>query len=146
MEIIPMTRQHVTQVAALEKLCFSAPWSEASVAGELDNPLSVWLVCVDRGKVLGYVGSQTVLEESDMMNIAVLPEARRAGIGERLILSLIELLKDRGSRSLALEVRASNTPAISLYKKLGFLQVGRRPNYYRGPREDALILRKEWQA
>lgn len=146
MEIIPMTRQHVAQVAVLEKQCFSAPWSEASVTGELDNPLSVWLVCVDRGKVLGYVGSQTVLEESDMMNIAVLPEARRAGIGERLILSLIELLKDRGSRSLALEVRASNTPAISLYKKLGFLQVGRRPNYYRGPREDALILRKEWQA
>lgn len=146
MEIIPMTRQHVTQVAALEELCFSAPWSEASVAGELDNPLSVWLVCVDRGKVLGYVGSQTVLEESDMMNIAVLPEARRAGIGERLILSLIEFLKDRGSRSLTLEVRASNTPAISLYKKLGFLQVGRRPNYYRSPREDALILRKEWQA
>ena len=146
MEIIPMTRQHVTQVAALEKLCFSAPWSEASVAGELENPLSVWLVCVDQGKVLGYVGSQTVLDETDMMNIAVLPEARRAGIGERLILSLIELLKDRGSRSLALEVRASNTPAISLYKKLGFLQVGRRPNYYRGPREDALIFRKEWQA
>ena len=146
MEIIPMTRQHVTQVAALEKLCFSAPWSEASVAGELDNPLSVWLVCEDQGRVLGYVGSQTVLDETDMMNIAVLPEARRAGIGERLILSLIELLKDRGSRSLALEVRASNTPAISLYKKLGFLQVGRRPNYYRSPREDALILRKEWQA
>lgn len=146
MEIIPMTRQHVAQVAALEELCFSAPWSEASVAGELDNPLSVWLVCEDQGRVLGYVGSQTVLEESDMMNIAVLPEARRAGIGERLILSLIELLKDRGSRSLALEVRASNTPAISLYKKLGFLQVGRRPNYYRSPREDALILRKEWQA
>ena len=146
MEIVPMTRQHVAQVAALEKLCFSAPWSEASAAGELDNPLSVWLVCEDQGRVLGYVGSQTVLDETDMMNIAVLPEARRAGIGERLILSLIELLKDRGSRSLALEVRASNTPAISLYKKLGFLQVGRRPNYYRGPREDALILRKEWQA
>lgn len=146
MEIIPMTRQHVAQVAVLEKQCFSAPWSEASVTGELDNPLSVWLVCEDQGRVLGYVGSQTVLDETDMMNIAVLPEARRAGIGERLILSLIELLKDRGSRSLALEVRASNTPAISLYKKLGFLQVGRRPNYYRGPREDALILRKEWQA
>ena len=146
MEIIPMTRQHVFQVAVLEKQCFSAPWSEDSVAGELDNPLSVWLVCEDQGRVLGYVGSQTVLDETDMMNIAVLPEARRAGIGERLILSLIELLKDRGSRSLALEVRASNTPAISLYKKLGFLQVGRRPNYYRGPREDALILRKEWQA
>ena len=95
---------------------------------------------------MGYVGSQTVLDETDMMNIAVLPEARRAGIGERLILSLIEMLKDRGSRSLTLEVRASNTPAISLYEKLGFLQVGRRPNYYRRPREDALILRKEWNA
>ena len=144
MEIVPMTRQHVAQVAALEKLCFSAPWSEDSVAGELGNSLSVWLICEDRGKVLGYVGSQTVLDETDMMNIAVLPEARRAGIGERLILSLIEMLKDRGSRSLTLEVRASNTPAISLYEKLGFLQVGRRPNYYRSPREDALILRKEW--
>ena len=146
MEIVPMTRQHVAQVAALEKLCFSAPWSEDSVAGVLENSLSVWLICEDRGKVLGYVGSQTVLDETDMMNIAVLPEARRAGIGERLILSLIELLKDRGSRSLTLEVRASNTPAISLYEKLGFLQVGRRPNYYRSPREDALILRKEWNA
>ena len=146
MEIVPMTRQHVAQVAALEKLCFSAPWSEDSVAGELENSLSVWLICEDRGKVLGYVGSQTVLDETDMMNIAVLPEARRAGIGERLILSLIEMLKDRGSRSLTLEVRASNTPAISLYEKLGFLQVGRRPNYYCSPREDALILRKEWNA
>ena len=146
MEIVPMTRQHVAQVAALEKICFSAPWSEDSVAGELENPLSAWLVCEDQGRVLGYVGSQTVLDESDMMNIAVLPEARRLGIGERLILSLIELLKDRGSRSLALEVRASNTPAISLYEKLGFLPVGRRPNYYRSPKEDALILRKEWNA
>lgn len=141
-----MTHRHVAQVAALERICFSAPWSEASVAAELANPLSKWLVCVEDGAVLGYVGSQTVLGESDMMNLAVRPEDRGKGIAQGLISALVEELKRLGSRCLTLEVRASNVPAIRLYEKLGFLPVGRRPNYYRGPKEDALILRKEWQA
>ena len=145
MEVVPMRRCHVPQVAALEKACFSAPWSEQSVAGELSNPLSVWLVCVEKDRVLGYVGSQTVLGETDMMNVAVSPDARRRGIGEKLILELVERLKERDSHCLTLEVRASNAPAIALYEKLGFTQVGRRPNYYRNPKEDALILRKEWR-
>ena len=144
-QMIPMARQHVPQVAALEQVCFSDPWSEKSIAQELENPLSLWLVCVEADRVLGYVGSQTVLGESDMMNVAVCPESRRRGIAERLIISLIEALKTRESHCLSLEVRASNAPAIGLYQKLGFQQVGRRPNYYRNPREDALILRKEWQ-
>lgn len=142
---LPMTHQYVAQVAALERICFSAPWSEASVAAELENPLSKWLVCVEDGTVLGYVGSQTVLGETDMMNLAVRPEDRGKGIAQGLISMLVEELKCVGSRCLTLEVRASNVPAIRLYEKLGFLPVGRRPNYYRGPREDALILRKEWQ-
>ena len=145
MEFIRMTGLHVSQVAALERVCFSDPWSENSVAGELDNPLSLWLVCVEDGTVLGYVGSQTVLGETDMMNVAVSPEARRRGIAQGLICALVEELKRGGSRCLALEVRASNLPAIRLYEKLGFFQAGRRPNYYRNPKEDALILRKEWQ-
>lgn len=145
MEVVPMRRCHVPQVAALEKVCFSDPWSEQSVAGELSNPLSVWLVCVEKDRVLGYVGSQTVLGETDMMNVAVSPDARRRGIGEKLILELVERLKERDSHCLTLEVRASNAPAIALYEKLGFTQVGRRPNYYRNPKEDALILRKEWR-
>ena len=145
MEVVPMRRCHVPQVAALEKVCFSDPWSEQSVAGELSNPLSVWLVCVEKDRVLGYVGSQTVLGETDMMNVAVSPAARRRGIGEKLILELVERLKERDSHCLTLEVRATNAPAIALYEKLGFTQVGRRPNYYRNPKEDALILRKEWR-
>ena len=145
MEVVPMRRCHVPQVAALEKICFSDPWSEQSVAGELSNPLSVWLVCVEKDRVLGYVGSQTVLGETDMMNVAVSPDARRRGIGEKLILELVERLRERDSHCLTLEVRASNAPAIALYEKLGFTQVGRRPNYYRNPKEDALILRKEWR-
>lgn len=144
MKIEPMNASHVSQIAQLEKRCFSDPWSEKSIASELDNPLSLWLVAVEAGEVVGYVGSQTVLGETDMMNLAVAPEARRQGTGRALVLALVEALTEKGSRSLMLEVRVSNIPAQKLYEGLGFSQVGRRPKYYVNPREDALILRKEW--
>ena len=143
-EIRQMTRAHVPQVVELEKICFADPWSEKSVAYELENPLSYWLVALEGDTVAGYVGSQTVLGETDMMNVAVRPEFRRRGIAEALILALIEALKARQSHCLTLEVRDSNASARALYEKLGFLEVGRRKNYYRNPREDALILQKEW--
>lgn len=145
MEITKMTQSHTAAVAELEKVCFSDPWSEKSVEEELINPLSLWLVAVDGEKLAGYVGSQTVLGETDMMNVAVDPSFRRQGIGEKLISSLVDALKEEESHCLTLEVRASNEPAIRLYEKLGFSQIGRRPKYYRNPREDALILRKEWE-
>ena len=143
MDIRPMCKEDIPQLAGMEKLCFSAPWSEAAFLYELNNPLSVWLVAIDDDLILGYVGSQTVMDESDMMNLAVLPQCRRQGIGEKLVASLIEHLMNRGSVSLTLEVRISNSNAIALYQKMGFSQVGRRPNYYRNPKEDAFILRKE---
>ena len=145
MIIEKMTQIHVQQVALLEKLCFSDPWSEKSVAGELENPLAYWLVAVEEDMVVGYIGSQTVLDETDMMNVAVHPDHRRKGIAEALVMELEKALKDLGSHSLTLEVRESNEPARKLYEKLGFVQVGKRPRYYRNPREDALILRKEWE-
>lgn len=144
MEIRMMKKEDILQLAELEKRCFSDPWSVSAFEYELKNPLSVWLVAAEGDQVAGYVGSQTVIDESDMMNIAVAPAYRRQGIAETLISMLIVQLKDRGSYSLTLEVRASNIPAIGLYQKLGFTQVGQRPNYYRNPKEDALILRKEW--
>ena len=143
--IVTMTSDHVPQVAALEKECFSDPWSQRSVASELENPLALWLVWEEDGKVLGYVGSQTVLDETDMMNVAVSAQARRRGIAQALVEALVIQLKQRGSRCLTLEVRASNAPGIALYEKLGFRQAGRRPNYYSHPKEDGLILRKEWE-
>lgn len=142
MEIIDMNHSHVAAVAELEKLCFSAPWSENAVRSELTNPLSLWLVAVENDRVVGYVGSQTVLDEADMMNVAVSPDERQKGVGRALVTALVERLKANGVRCLTLEVRSSNEPAKALYQKLGFTQVGRRPNYYRAPREDALILRK----
>lgn len=145
MEIRLMEKSDIPQLAELERLCFSDPWSVSAFEYELNNPLSLWLVAVQEDNVAGYVGSQTVMDESDMMNIAVHPDFRRQGIAENLITNLILLLNTRQSKSLTLEVRVSNAPAISLYKKMGFLQVGRRPGYYRNPREDAYILRKEWE-
>ncbi|MBQ8236788.1 MAG: ribosomal protein S18-alanine N-acetyltransferase [Oscillospiraceae bacterium] len=146
MEIIRMTADHVAQVAAIEKECFGREgWSQRSVTGELTNALALWLVAVDGDRVAGYVGSQTVCGETDMMNVAVTADFRRRGIAEKLVLALVDELKAIGSRCLTLEVRASNTPAQALYEKLGFTQVGRRPKYYQNPREDALILRKEWE-
>lgn len=144
MNITEMKITHVPQVAELEKVCFSDPWSERSVASELQNELALWLVALDGDTVAGYIGSQSVLGEADMMNVAVAPAYRRQGIAEALILELIRRLKAQEVHSLTLEVRASNDPAKALYEKLGFSQVGRRPNYYAHPREDGLILRKEW--
>lgn len=145
MMIETMKPSHVAQIAQLEKICFSDPWSERSIASELDNQLAFWLVATEGETVAGYIGSQTVIDETDMMNVAVHPDFRRKGIAEALVNGLVEHLKTMGSHCLTLEVRASNAPAIALYEKLGFAEIGRRRNYYRNPREDALILRKEWE-
>ena len=143
MEIVKMNADHVAPVAAIEKECFGmAAWSEKSVASELDNKLALWLVALDGETVVGYVGSQTVLQEADMMNIAVADSHRRQGIARALV---EELIRQLDAYQLTLEVRASNAGAIALYDSLGFTQVGLRKNYYHKPKEDALILRKEWK-
>ena len=144
MNITEMNASHVPQVAQLEQLCFADPWSEKSIASELTSKWSYWLVAVEDDRVVGYIGSQSSIDESDVMSVAVHPDYRRKGIAENLINHLVEELKNRGSHALLLEVRASNAPAIALYEKLGFLQVGCRKNYYHNPREDALILRKDF--
>lgn len=141
--IVPMREDHIAQVAALEKICFSDPWSKASIAAELDNPLSDWLVDEEDGAVKGYIGAQSVPPEADVMNLAVSPDCRRQGIGAKLLDSMTALLHRQGIGTLFLEVRPSNAAAIALYERSGFVQVGRRPNYYVNPTEDALILRKE---
>ena len=146
MIIEKMNASHVPQIAELEKVCFADPWSVTSIETELTSRLSLWLVAMEGDTLVGYVGSQTVIDESDMMNIAVHPDYRRQGIAEALVGALEKALRQRGSRALTLEVRDSNVPAITLYEKLGFTQVGLRKNYYRNPKEDARILRKEWES
>ena len=142
MIIREMKASDVKAIAELEKCCFSDPWSENSIASELNNPLSYWLVAEVDGEVAGYVGSQSVLDAADMMNLAVSPKYRMQGIGQALVRNLVQHLQQNNVIALLLEVRVSNAPAIALYEKMEFVQVGRRPNYYHNPREDALILRK----
>ena len=143
MEIIQMDLSHAQQVALLEQTCFSDPWSLNAIESEISNPLSLWMVAVENDCVIGYIGSQSVLGEADMMNLAVSQEARGRGIGSKLELALIERLRQNGVYRLTLEVRVSNEPAIKLYEKIGFQIIGRRPNYYYHPKEDAFIMGKE---
>ena len=142
-QILPMTADDIAQVAALEQACFSDPWPQSVLEKELENELSLWLVAKQGGEVVAYVGSQSVLDEADMMNLAVREDARRQGIARSLVLALCRELSKKGVKSLTLEVRDSNEPAIRLYEALGFSQVGKRPNYYFHPKEDARILRKD---
>ena len=124
MDYIRMNEDHVQQIADLEKVCFSDPWSVNSIRSELQNKLSLWIVAVEDDKLAGYVGSQSVLGWADMMNLAVSPEYRQRGIGEKLVSELIAKLKEDEVTCLTLEVRASNENAISLYEKCGFKTEG----------------------
>ncbi|MBO4419841.1 MAG: ribosomal protein S18-alanine N-acetyltransferase [Oscillospiraceae bacterium] len=148
-KIVAMQQRHMTEIAALEAATFSAPWDEASIRAELENPLALWLVAEETGKdgaedadVLGYVGSQTCFEDADILNVCVAPAARRRGVAQALMLELEARLAPRGVEKITLEVRSSNEPAIRLYEKLGYARVGLRRGYYEKPREDALILQK----
>ena len=143
MKLVSMDLSHVQAVADLEKVCFHDPWSLNAITGEVFNPLSMWIVALEDDRVVGYIGSQSVIDQADVMNIAVDPDYRRRGIAEALIQRLESGLQERGVTGLLLEVRVSNDPARSLYEKLGFVVVGRRPGYYTKPKEDALIMRKE---
>ena len=126
--IVPMTHEHLDEVAALERVCFADPWSRNMLAEELDNAMSAYLVALDAsdGGVVGYAGLLVVADEGYITNVAVRPESRRAGVAGALLLTL--------------EVRASNYGATALYGSRGFRGVGRRANYYEHPREDAIIM------
>ena len=138
--ITQMSASHIDEAAAIEAQCFSDPWSRAMLAAELENPSGLYLAAFDAAKLVGYAGMICVLDEGHIHNVAVSPEYRKMGIGRSLIRALIQRAKDNGLQCLLLEVRAGNEAAVSLYQSLGFQQRGLRPNYYKNPREDALLM------
>ena len=144
--IVPMTADHLDEVAELERVCFTTPWSRNMLAEELDNYLSAFLVALDNNdKVAGYAGLQAVLDEGYITNVAVRPDCRRQGIAGKLLQVFLDFAKGNHLAFLSLEVRASNYDAIALYGSRGFRSVGRRKNYYEHPREDAIIMTKEFE-
>jgi len=139
--IVRLEERHLPQVVELEKLCFSTPWSEESLRGELRGPFTHYFAAEDEsGRVLGYAGMQAILDEGYITNIVVSPSSRRLGIASALLNALMDLGRTKKLSFLTLEVRESNNAAISLYRKFGFMVVGRRKNYYEKPREDALLM------
>ena len=144
--IVPMTADHLDEAAALERVCFSDPWSRNMLAEELDNALAAFLAALDgTGAVVGYAGLQVVLDEGYILNIAVRPDCRRQQIASQLLEVFINFAQGNRLSFLTLEVRASNAPAIALYERWGFAEAGRRRNYYEHPREDAVIMTREFK-
>ncbi len=140
--IVPMTADHLDDIARLEQICFSRPWSRRMLAEELENQCAAFLVALEPGtdKVIGYAGLLVMADEGYITNVAVFPEYRRRGVAEQIIQVFCDFAQGNHLAFLTLEVRPSNAPAISLYNSFGFEEVGRRKNYYDLPREDALIL------
>lgn len=138
--ILDAAARHLPQVERLEQVCFSVPWTEKQLRAQLPDDRHVFLVAERGGEVLGYVGLMYVLDEGYISNVAVSPDCRRQGIGAALIAELIRRAGQLELAFLTLEARASNAPAIRLYEKMGFQQVGRRKNYYQRPEEDAILM------
>lgn len=141
-ETVPMSEKYIGGVAALERECFSHPWSEASLREELDNSQAHFLCAAADGRVVGYIGVQEIAGEAYITNVAVSEEFRHRKIAERLLDEAERGARERGCAFITLEVRASNAPAKALYIKHGFEQVGTRKNFYSDPREDAEIMTK----
>ena len=140
-EIVRMSREHLCEVAQIEQLCFSDPWSVESLELMLGEQ-ATGLVAIEDGKLLGYVGIICVLDEGQIINVATHPDARRRGVGRALMSAIEQLAKDRGIVFLSLEVRESNSAARSLYSSLGWVECGIRKNFYSKPTENACVMTK----
>jgi len=139
--VIRAERRHLAGIRAVEEACFSHPWSMASLEQEFENGRSALFVAVDGEAVVGWAGLTYVLDEGSVSDIAVLPAYRGQGLGRALTEALLGEARRLALACLLLEVRVSNAAAVSLYRSLGFAEVGRRPRFYEDPREDALLMR-----
>lgn len=135
-----LKESEIPLIADIERVCFSNPWSEKSIEDSFCLDCNHFFVCESEGRIAGYIGLSIAADEGYILNVAVLPEYRRKGIGEALVRYVITGFGDLAF--VTLEVRPSNTAAVALYQKLGFERVGERKNYYRNPDENALLLTK----
>lgn len=139
-----MTVADLPEVQAIEKASFTTPWPPQAYRSEIEtNRLASYLVVRCGGRVIGYAGVWLMVDEAHITTFAVHPRWRRRGVGEHLLLALLDVAIARGASEATLEVRLSNLPARRLYEKYGFRPVGLRPRYYTDDNEDALIMTTE---
>jgi ribosomal-protein-alanine N-acetyltransferase len=133
------------EIMEIENASFTLPWSRGSFKYELMHKETIFKTAVSNGKVIGYICARVIIDTIHILNLAVAPKFRRAGIGSTLLQDALEELKKstHGANFVILEVRESNTPAIRLYEKFGFNIMYRRRHYYQMPDEDAVVMGKE---
>lgn len=137
-----LDKDDVNALCALEEICFTSPWSKEAFMGEFDNGVARYFGLFLGEELAGYIGVWLVLDEGHITNVAVAPQWRRQGYGEKLLKHLITFCASMGIVWMTLEVRRSNETAQRLYRKCGFFDVGYRKRYYEG-KEDALLMAKE---
>ncbi|MBE6824808.1 MAG: ribosomal-protein-alanine N-acetyltransferase [Ruminococcaceae bacterium] len=142
MIIRKMQEQHLDAVLDIEENSFSHPWSRVSFEDELKKENSYVFVALEDEKVIGYCVMNVVLDEGNLLDIAVDKNHRRSGVAKELFYKLFEVASEQKLSFITLEVRVSNEGAIKLYDALGFTQVAVRKNYYSKPSEDAVLMTK----
>lgn len=140
--LAPMTEEDIPFIAALEKECFSSPWTENGLREELTNEKAVFFTAKKEGVPVGYMGIHCVLDECYIANVAVSTAERRQGIGRRLLRYAEHRARERDCSFITLEVRISNKGAIALYSGEGYEKTGERKGFYSSPTENALIMTK----
>jgi ribosomal-protein-alanine N-acetyltransferase len=146
MKIIKGTSANVKEMRKIEEESFSIPWTETSIAYEISQAQSVCFVAIDESqRIIGHVYMRQIIDEGDIINIAVRKSHRNQGVGTHLMQKLIEDAKSQGVIKITLDVRKSNEPAINLYKKFGFSAEGIRKSYYDQPSEDGIIMVKYYK-
>ena len=139
MMLIKMQPSHIDGVKALLDICFGdSAWSRESVVSQLDSPVSYCAVALEDDRVVGYIAYEVIADEGSLVELAVLPEYRQRGVGRKLV--ELMLTSCDAVQTICLEVRLSNTPALNLYRAVGFREISVRRNYYDNPREDAVIM------
>ena len=137
-----LKEEYLDEIARLDQVCFTIPWSKSLFASELSNPNAHYVLAFSDGTLAGYCGLQAVAGEGSITNIAVLPQFRGLGIASELLKKIINYANEQNLEFVTLEVRESNRIAIGLYRKFGFREVGKRKNYYSDNHETAILMTK----
>lgn len=140
-----MTLEDIDDILHISKLSFPIHWSRKSIESELSNKLAHYSIAKFKDKIVGFGGMWTIVDESQITNIAVHPNFRGKGIASKILNELINICENKKVTGLTLEVRKSNNIAQNLYKKFGFIHEGIRPKYYEDNGEDAFLMWKRWQ-
>ena len=135
-----VSREDLAAVVRLEEMCFSIPWSNTAIEEAFANELYRFVAVEEKGVIVGYANFRMVADEGEIERVAVHPDSRRRGYGRKLMEAMVEYSRKKGVRDMTLDVRVNNEKAINLYESCGFVEEGRRKDYYREPTEDAIIM------